>query len=65
MLHLSDALHNRAPYKMALAPRLIIGGAGRLGLASAKLFLSGGASVMLVDLKNDDLAQLSHVNQSR
>jgi NADP-dependent 3-hydroxy acid dehydrogenase YdfG len=65
MLHLSDALHNRAPCKTALAPRLITGGAGGLGLASAKLFLSEYASVMLVDLKNNALAHLSGVNQSR
>jgi hypothetical protein len=59
MLHLSDALHNGAPYKMALAPRLITGGAGGLGLTSAKLFLSEGASVMPVYLQNNALAHAS------
>ncbi len=34
---------------------IITGGAGSLGLASAKLFLSEGAKVMLVDLKDSDL----------
>jgi len=34
---------------------LITGGAGSLGLASARLFLAEGAKGMLVDLKDDDL----------
>ena len=36
---------------------IITGGAGSLGLASAKLFLSEGAKVMLVDLRESDLAR--------
>jgi len=35
---------------------VVTGGAGSLGLASAKLFAREGARVMLVDLKDDDLA---------
>ncbi len=35
---------------------IITGGAGSLGLASAKLFLREGAKVMLVDLNESDLA---------
>jgi NAD(P)-dependent dehydrogenase (short-subunit alcohol dehydrogenase family) len=34
---------------------VITGGAGSLGLASAKLFVQEGAKVMLVDLRNEDL----------
>src|SRR5271156_1123451 len=34
---------------------IITGAAGSLGLASAKLFVSEGAKVMLVDLKDDAL----------
>jgi NAD(P)-dependent dehydrogenase (short-subunit alcohol dehydrogenase family) len=36
---------------------IITGGAGSLGLASARLFLSEGAKVMLVDLGDGDLAR--------
>jgi NAD(P)-dependent dehydrogenase (short-subunit alcohol dehydrogenase family) len=36
---------------------VITGGAGSIGLASARLFLAEGARVMLVDLKEDDLAR--------
>lgn len=36
---------------------VITGGAGSLGLASAKLFVKEGAKVMLVDLKEGDLAR--------
>ena len=34
---------------------VITGGAGSLGLASARLFLAEGAKVMLVDLRQADL----------
>ena len=34
---------------------VITGGAGSLGLASARLFLAEGARVMLVDLRQADL----------
>jgi NAD(P)-dependent dehydrogenase (short-subunit alcohol dehydrogenase family) len=40
---------------------VITGGAGSVGLASARLFLSEGAKVMLVDLREADLA--SRVNE--
>ncbi|MCC6946721.1 MAG: SDR family oxidoreductase [Bradyrhizobiaceae bacterium] len=36
---------------------VVTGGAGSLGLASAGLFVREGARVMLVDLKDDDLAR--------
>jgi NAD(P)-dependent dehydrogenase (short-subunit alcohol dehydrogenase family) len=36
---------------------VITGGAGSLGLASAKLFAAEGARLMLVDLREDDLAR--------
>src|SRR5262245_52943253 len=36
---------------------VITGGAGSLGSASARLFLSEGAKVMLVDLNETDLAR--------
>lgn len=36
---------------------LVTGGAGSIGLAAARLFLAEGASVMLVDLKDDALAR--------
>ena len=36
---------------------IITGGAGNLGLASTKLFLSESAKVMLVDLRDGDLAR--------
>jgi NAD(P)-dependent dehydrogenase (short-subunit alcohol dehydrogenase family) len=36
---------------------VITGGAGSLGLASAKLFAAEGAKLMLVDLREDDLAR--------
>jgi NAD(P)-dependent dehydrogenase (short-subunit alcohol dehydrogenase family) len=39
---------------------VITGGAGSLGLASARLFLSEGAKVMLVDLGEADLARAVH-----
>ena len=45
---------------MALLPNktcIITGGAGSLGLAAAKLFLAEGAKVMLVDLRDADLAR--------
>ena len=37
---------------------VITGGAGSIGLASAKLFLAEGARVMLVDLHDRDLARV-------
>lgn len=37
---------------------IITGGAGSVGLASARLFQAEGAKVMLVDMKEPDLAQL-------
>lgn len=39
---------------------VITGGAGSIGLATARLFLDEGASVMLVDLKDDDLERAAH-----
>ena len=44
---------------------IITGGAGSLGLASAKLFLSEGAKVMLVDLRDSDLARAAPSSQAR
>lgn len=36
---------------------IVTGGAGSLGMASAQLFLHEGASVMLVDLRDEDLSR--------
>jgi NAD(P)-dependent dehydrogenase (short-subunit alcohol dehydrogenase family) len=38
---------------------IITGGAGSVGAATARLFLAEGASVMLVDLKADDLGRVA------
>jgi NAD(P)-dependent dehydrogenase (short-subunit alcohol dehydrogenase family) len=38
---------------------IITGGAGSVGTATARLFLAEGASVMLVDLKADDLGRVA------
>lgn len=45
---------------------IITGGAGSLGMATAELFLAEGASVMLVDLDEDDLSRAaSQLNSER
>src|SRR5258708_5751489 len=51
----------RAGSMAALAGKVavITGGAGSLGLATARLFLAEGAWVMLVDLRESDLAHAS------